>query len=188
VKAEDIARRFELAQRYLLRLPDDAKGECAEVLCEAASVIRGELHIEALDRLQPFVDLAEQAEKAQKAGRAPLDTAEQLLARAVSGWLLGKESPAARPEVARKLWRARELASTYIRTQLKDDRNNLLTRYEKREPVDIEVMARIIALLPPVALEPAPPPGVLPEPEARKTNLNNRAGTDYVIHLPPDHR
>src|SRR5437773_1392595 len=74
VKADDIGRRFDLAQRFLKTLPDDTKGACAEVLCEAAATIRDELHIEALDRLQPFIDLAEQAEKALKAGRTPLDS------------------------------------------------------------------------------------------------------------------
>src|SRR5262245_9848041 len=171
VKAEDISRRLNLAERYLRTLPDDARGACAEVLCEAAATIRDELHIEALDRLQPFIDLAEQAEKAVKAGRAPLDTPEQLLARAISGWLLGKESSDARPELARKLWRARAMAAEYIRTPLVQNRNALLRSYEKREPVDIDVLARIIALLPPAAVEEAPPPGALPEPQTRKPNL-----------------
>jgi hypothetical protein len=189
VKAEDISRRFDLAQHFLTRLPDDTRGECAEVLCSAASVIREELHIEALDRLQPFIDLAEQAEKAQKAGRDPVDKPEQLLARAISGWLLGKESSDARPEVASRLWRARQMVATYIRTPLVQDRNDLLRRYEKREPVEIEELAKIIALLPPAQLVQAPTEP-LPEPQARKTDLPsaNQGPIDYVIQLPPEYR
>src|SRR5262249_14269056 len=128
-------------------------------------------------------------EKAVKAGRVPLDTPEQLLARAISGWLLGKESSDARPELARKLWRARAMAAEYIRTPLVQNRNALLRSYEKREPVDIDVLARIIALLPPAAVEEAPPPGVLPEPQTRKTNLPspNHVQIEYVIQLPPEY-
>ncbi len=188
---ESFGKRFDSAQHFLRVLPDDAEGKCAEFLCDAAAVIRAELYPEALDRLEPFVELAEQAERVKKQGGTPSDSAEQLLARAVSGWLLGKESSDSRPEVARKLWKARAMAEEYIRTPDLRDRNALRQRYEKDEPVEFGELARIIALLPP----PSPDPNassVMAELETirRKTNLpgSNRLSADYEVMLPPEYR
>jgi hypothetical protein len=191
VRVDKLSKRFDSAMRFLRILPDDAQGKCAEILCEAASVIRDELYLEALDRLEPFVDLSEQAERIKKQGGTPPDSAEQLLARAVTGWLLGKESSDARPEVARKLWKAREMAASYIRTPELRDRNSLRQLYEKDEPVEVEELARIIALLPP----PIPDQNVQKvlikqDTLVRKTSLpnNSRVPSDYEVLLPPEYR
>lgn len=190
VKVDSLTNRLELARRYLRTLPDRVEGPFAELLCDAASVIRGELHVEGLDRLEPFLNLAEQAERAAKAGREPNDSPEQLLARAVTGWLLGKEAADGRPEVARRLWRAREMAAMYIRTPLARDRQLLLERYEKGPKVEIEELARIIALLPPAEAEPIPPDTVTFAPQERRTQLPgvSRSPTNYWVQLPPEYR
>lgn len=190
VKVDSLTSRLELARRYLRTLPDRVEGPFAELLCDAASVIREELHVEGLERLEPFLNLAEQAERAERAGREPTDSPDQLLARAVTGWLLGKEAADGRPEVARRLWRAREMAATYIRTPLSRDRQLLLERYEKGPTVEIEELARIIALLPPAEAEPIPPEGVATAPQERRTQLPgaSRSPATYWVQLPPEYR
>ncbi len=192
VKVESLSRRLELARRYLRTLPDGVEGPFAELLCDAASAIRDELHVDGLERLEPFLNLAEQAERAVKAGRDPVDRPDQLLARAVSGWLLGKEAADGRPEVAQRLWRAREMAATYIRTPLSRDRQLLLERYEKGPTVEIEELARIIALLPPAEVEPFSFEGLgpSPQPQERRTQLPgvSRSPVTYWVQLPPEYR
>jgi pimeloyl-ACP methyl ester carboxylesterase len=190
VKVETLRHRLEQARRYLRTLPDGAEGRFAEMLCEAASVIREELYVEGLDRLEPFLNLAEQAERAIKAGREPTDRPEQLLARAVTGWLLGKEAADGRPEVAYRLWRARQMAATYIRTPLARDRQLLLERYEKGPKAEIEELSRIIALLPPVEAELIDSAEKEPRPQERRTQLPgvSRPSVPYWIQVPPEYR
>jgi len=190
VKVESLANRLEQARRYLRTLPDDAEGPYAEMLCDAAWVIREELHLEGLERLEPFLNLAEQAERAIKAGREPSDRPEQLLARAVTGWLLGKEAADGRPEVAHRLWRARQMATAYLRTPLARDRQLLLERYEGGAKAEIDELARVIALLPPAEAEPGVPPGQELAPQERRTQLPgvSRPSVPYWLQLPPEYR
>jgi predicted esterase len=178
---------MEKARHYLRVLPDSALGNCAEVLVEAAAIIRDEVHAEAMDRLQPFVDLAEQAENARKQGREPVDKAEQLLARAVTGWLLGAAAAEGKPEVARKLWRARQFATTYVRTHTTRMRHALLESYEKSEPTELEELGRIINLLPPAEPD---DDFTVKEPMDRKTSLpnGNRGPVDYRVQLPLEYQ
>ncbi len=186
VRLENTQKQYDKALHYLMVLPDVAEGPSAEVLVDAAGHLRDELNYQSLDRLQPFVDLAEQAENAQKQGRVPSHKPEDLLAFAVTGWLLGPASAEGRPEVARKLWRARQFACEYVRTNTTRRRNELLEIYEKWEPVGLDELARVIALLPPADPD---EDFTTKEPMDRKTNLpnNQRGSVDYRIQLPPEY-
>ena len=186
VRLENTQKQYDKALHYLMVLPDVVEGPSAEVLVDAAGHLRDELNYQSLDRLQPFVDLAEQAENAQKQGRVPSHKPEDLLAFAVTGWLLGPASAEGRPEVARKLWRARQFACEYVRTNTTRRRNELLEIYEKWEPVGLDELARVIALLPPADPD---EDFTTKEPMDRKTNLpnNQRGSVDYHIQLPPEY-
>jgi hypothetical protein len=186
VKIKNIADQLEQARRYLRSLPDEAEGQFAESLVEAAAQLRGEIYYEGLDRLEPFLSLAEQAEAARKQNREPSDRPEELLARAVSGWLLGKELSEGKPARAAKLWRAREFALENLRTPDARARNQLLATYQKNDPIDAEEMARVVAMLPP----PEPGPiGKAYEPVARRTSprFGARNQVDYSLLLPPEY-
>ena len=131
VKIDTIVKQWESAIRYLRRLPGEASGVTAETLCDAAAAIRDDLYVEGLDRLEPFLSLAEQADRARAANREPAQRAEELLALAVTGWLLGKEQAEKKPEVAAKLWTARQFAMEYLATQNSKVRSRLLEQYKK---------------------------------------------------------
>src|SRR5262249_35736400 len=131
VKVDAILKQWESAYLYLRRLPGEAGGETAEILCEAAAAIRDGLYVEGLDRLEPFLSLAEQADRAKAANRAPAQNPEELLALAVTGWLLGKEQAEKKPEVAAKLWRARQFAMEYLAISNPRLRAQLLEQYQK---------------------------------------------------------
>ncbi|HLW68512.1 MAG TPA: hypothetical protein VKS79_24550, partial [Gemmataceae bacterium] len=187
VRFDNLTKQWDLAQRFLYALPENVLGPNAEILCEAAEAIRNDLYIEGLDRLEPFINLAEQAAKAQQLGRIPAQKAEELLSLAVTGWLLGKESAETKPETARKLWKARNFVLTYVRTHNVPARRRMLEAYQKDEPVELEELARIVAVLPP----PEPGDKVTPEPQERRTalaNNNNRAPANYVLQLPLEYR
>src|SRR5262249_51576324 len=113
VRFQNLTKQWDFANRFLHTLPEDVIGPNAEMLCQAAQAIRDDLYVEGLDRLEPFINLAEQAERAQKQGRIPAQKAEELLSLAVTGWLLGKESAETKPDAARKLWKARNFVLTY---------------------------------------------------------------------------
>ena len=186
VKIANIVKQMADAQRFLQQLPDEAKGECAEILCEAAAAIRADLYVDGLDRLEPFLSLAEQAERAAEQGRVPAQRPEQLLALAVTGWLLGKESAETKPEVARKLWKARSFALECLATASPRSRNLRSQRYQRDEPVEIEELARVISMLPP----PEPEEKIVDEPVKRQTGtaLANRRPVEYWVQTPLDYR
>jgi hypothetical protein len=186
VRFENLTKQWELAQRFLYTLPEEVLGPNAEILCEAAEAIREDLYVEGLDRLEPFINLAEQAERAQKQDRIPAQKAEELLSLAVTGWLLGKESAETKPETARKLWKARNFVLTYVRTHSVPTRRKLLDAYQKDEPVELEELARIVAVLPP----PEPESKLSPEMQQRKSvrPTSTRQPANYVLQLPLEYR
>src|SRR5205807_1574251 len=78
-----VARRF--FDELSARLTDSVQ---AKLFKEAVAVIGSELNQDTVNRLEAFIKLAQQAEQEQKRNRTPDHGPEQLLALAVSGWLL----------------------------------------------------------------------------------------------------
>ena len=81
-----------------------------------------------VQRLDSFVSLALQAERERGQGRTPAEGPAQLLARAVTGWLQGKDSTDPKFEAAERLWKARLFILEYQKTPL--GRQKLLRSYE----------------------------------------------------------
>jgi hypothetical protein len=181
VRVENLAKQWELAVRYLNQLPDEIDGTESELLCEAADVIRNQIHLEALDRLEPFISLAEQAERAKAQGNVPAHRADELLSLAATGWLLGKESAQTKPDAARKAWKARRFVASYLATDSIRLRETMLQRYQKDEPIELDEIARIISLLPPT--HPDDGAGLTP----LKRRARGKTETDYVVQLPVDY-
>jgi len=122
-------------------------------LVDAGERVFAELHPDSALRIESFVNLAVQAEKEKLQGRVPIKKSDALLAAAVSGWALGKNGATPDPEQALKIWNAREMALAYQRTEDANTRNKILHRFEDVKPVDIDVLAQIISLLPPAEPE-----------------------------------
>src|SRR5262249_37254822 len=109
------------------------------------------------DRLEPFRTLARQAEQDRKSNRPTVHQPADLLALAVSGWVLGKDSAEAKVATAERLWRARELVLAFQRTAAADERQKLIADYQKNGPVPLDEMSQLISLLPPPDLTPVQP-------------------------------
>lgn len=140
-----------------------------------------------LGRLDPFLELAEQAEREKKLGQTPTNTPEQLLSVAVSGWLLGKDGVDKKPETAKRLWATREFLLTYFTTATDAARKNQrdTVGVQKSQYAGIDEIAQMLKLLPPAEGEPRAP--------ATATELVSRVSSgarrelNYIVQLPPEY-
>ena len=142
--------RLALARRFLADVPPRIEdGTRREVFAQAAATILAELTAEAAGRLDAFVALAQQAERDRAQERKPAHGADQLMALAVSGWLLGNSVADTRVDVAIRLWRARRFALEYLRSHIPAERRVLLQAYQKDSPASADEFAQMVRLLPP---------------------------------------
>jgi hypothetical protein len=116
---------------------------------DAARAILAELNPDTVDRLQTFVGLAQQVGRATERERAADYTPEQLLAVALSGWLLGNNSAEAKVDTAIRLWQARQFFLEHQRTHNAIDRQQLVAAYQKSESIPFDELAQVIRLMPP---------------------------------------
>jgi pimeloyl-ACP methyl ester carboxylesterase len=155
-------------------------------LAAAGEGVLTELHPDAIGRVELFLNLATQAENQRKAGKPSANTTEQLIALAVTGWLLGKNGADPSPDNAILYWSYRTMLLDY---QVLADRNArravvAKTLGNRKPPFDL--LAQLIPQLPPPAPGPVPPHGSMlkyntgPLPEAA-------AGVNYVLRLPPEY-
>jgi pimeloyl-ACP methyl ester carboxylesterase len=179
--------KLEKATRYLRELQQVTNGAKFKEIIQAADMILGDIHLDGISRLDLFITLTEQSETARKEGNAPLHPPEQLLAAAVTGWLMGNNGTALEVETARKFLKARELALNYLREPLTPKRFNLIQQYNADpEALPFDELEKLISLLPP--------------PEAEKDTSTTAAdkttgplpgtasGARYLLKLPPEYR
>ena len=140
---ETVTKNLARARGYLRTLPgrvtDPAAGKPLE---EAAAAIAAELNPDTIDRLEAFIGLAQQAEQQQQQKRTPEHTPEQLLALAVSGWLLGNSSAEAKVETALRLWRSRQFVLAYQKTHSSSSRKKMLDEYNSKQGVPFDELAQ----------------------------------------------
>ena len=139
------------------------------------AAVRDELHYENLERLDPFLR-AEDDETL---------TAEQKLALAYSGWLLGSANALVDLKEAIRLWDARFLVLEYLRTDNRSLRTSLHTDLKEIEGVSIERIAALVGNLP-LPLE-APPlePGSVATIDV--PTADGETPVRYSIQLPPEY-
>jgi predicted esterase len=114
-----------------------------QLFSRAAESILEELTPDNAGRLDAFASIARQSK-----GRAEY-TAEQLMALAVSGWLLGNNSAEAKVDTAVRLWQTRELVLEYQRTHNAKARQQMLEIYQATGAVPFDELAELIRHLPP---------------------------------------
>jgi pimeloyl-ACP methyl ester carboxylesterase len=181
---ERTTARLTLADRLLESCAREVTDKVHKPLAAAAGVIRTELHPWGVERLDAFLGQAAQAERQRAAAGKPMKTPAQLLALAVSGWLLGSPAAEDNPKAAINLWRTRLLVQEYQQTADADARQKLLDDYLKTVTprVELDEVAQLIPHLPP------PEPGVAvgSVPIERKVELGRR-GLTYQVQLPPEY-
>lgn len=176
------------ARRFLKELPPKAFPEAhKQIFTEAAQAILRELNNDNYQRLETFVTFAKQAERDQKQGRTPMHTPSDLLALAVSGWVLGNGSAEAKAEAGIRLWRARQFIQEYQRTDAVGLRQRLLNGYTRdaTETVAFDELAQIITNLPPSHPEAKLPAG--PIPLTTDLPMGLRKSVNYIVQLPREY-
>src|SRR5262249_32963551 len=119
------------------------------LLAQAAKTMLSELNTESVHRLEGFLDLTQQAIRNKEQNRTAAHGPEQLLALAVSGWLLGNGVAGPDVDIAVRLWKARHFILEHQRTHNAGDRQTLLAAYQKGEGVPFDELAQVIRSMPP---------------------------------------
>jgi pimeloyl-ACP methyl ester carboxylesterase len=179
---ETINDSLKRAREYLERLPRLVNTLQRKPYEAAVTAILAEMHPDNVDRLEAFLSLARQAERDRQQGRTPAQGPDELLALAMTGWLLGNSSAEAKPEAAQRLWRARDFVLDYQQSHDAGERQKKRQAYLADNPVACDEMERLIGSLPPPE-----PPARLPTGHVQmKTNVpwGRAKGVDYLLQLP----
>jgi predicted esterase len=178
--------RLKEADRFLRTVPGRiVQTGQRKVFRDAAQIIRTELNLDTLPRLEGFVALAAQAERATRRGKPPHQTPPQLMAVAVTGWLLGNDAAEGQVQTALNLWEAREVLIEYQKTKGTAARKQMRDRYRNRPSVALDEMAWMLRNLPPAEPEP------IPRTMAKKLKTDvpnaNHGAITYHVQLPPEY-
>jgi pimeloyl-ACP methyl ester carboxylesterase len=153
-------------------------------LASAAGVIKKELDATTVERLDAFLGQYREAERQKARKKVPPYNSDELLALAVSGWLLGSPSAEPKPAVATSLWKTRDMVLNYCADSDHEGRKKVLAAYEKeveaRLRPDFEEIAQMITLLPPLD------PGKITD-EVTEVKVGKRNQTTYHLQLPPEY-
>lgn len=131
-KMEDIR---QLLGQLQAELPPEQAAEVAPL----RAVIADGLHSDTLDRLAPFLALAD-AENRKSA---------EAIALALTGWILGPDQADTDLKAAIRLWQARGLLIEYFRSDNPVERTAVVEKITQLESVGPRQVARLIPLLPP---------------------------------------
>src|SRR5262249_39031211 len=152
---------------------------------EAAKSIRDELNYDTLPRLETFLGQALDWERARKADRPPSQTPEELLAFALSGWLLGDSEAEKNPDRARRLWEARQMILEGLKGgRAPGARKRRPASFAKDKTVGVALIARRVPLRPP----PDPPEKTTTDVEELTASVPGPGnGATYCVQLPPEY-
>jgi pimeloyl-ACP methyl ester carboxylesterase len=173
VRQERGARVLKLLGEQLEAVKDPALKQRAEAVRDE---IARELNYATLDRFAAFLRLAEDDSL----------KAEQKIALAISGWLLGGDSAQENLRVALSIYAARDLVVQYLRAALPAERIELLAQIKSQEGGSVENVAKLLAhMKPPLESEPvgSDQPGFY---ELRIPGLVADDVT-YYVQLPPEY-
>lgn len=179
-KLEAGKEKLEKARLYLKELPEKTSSPHRSFFKIASAALLEELHPDNLDRLETFLDQAQDHEQALRQKRKPSQTADQLLSFAISGWLLGNGAAEDNLTTARQLWQARQMILAYLKTEDEDVRQRLLNSLRSKDAPSVDVLARLIRQLPP------PEPFDKLDNEVLDLEVKG-SGLSYHVQLPPEY-
>lgn len=176
-----LKEKMDLATMSLKALPTYVNALNRELFTEAANAIAEELSHEGLPRLDLFTAFAEQFAREVKEGKTPSQSADKVLALAISGWLQG--SNAASPDVptAASLWQARKMIINYLNSTDATERSAMAAVFAQQHKLPIDVIGRMMTMLPPVNPHKADGLGL-------PFDLTAEGGKgQYTVQLPPEY-
>jgi hypothetical protein len=152
-------------------------------LLSAVAVLKRELNAASIGRLDAFLSQARESARQKARNKKPAYTPDQLLALAVSGWLLGSPSAESQAESAVNLWKTRQMILEYCQETDQASRKKILAKYEKEitPRIDLDEIAQLIESLPPVE------PGQITKDVTEVSVGKGRNATKYHLQLPPEY-
>ena len=178
---EDYAKEkaaIEQAREFLTEFPANTPKKA--LWTKVTAFMLEELNHDTVDRLEEFLQQAKQFERQSKEKQALTHNAEEVLAFGVSSWLQGNDV-FEKPHVALNMVKAREFLLAYLQADTNAKRTSLLAAFKSYNKLPIDVLARLVRMIPPA--EPHPAKEINTEVQAIK--LDN--GGTYLLQLPPDY-
>ncbi len=144
-------------------------------LAPMRSEVRAELNFESLSRLQAFLQLESDESL----------SAEEKLALAYSGWVLGSANATTDLRTAIRLWEARFLLMQVLRNDYPDERLDLLDQLQQLESIQAATIMQLIEYLPPIIEHPGLSPGV--PIRIQVSNRDSELPVAYWVLLPNEY-
>lgn len=169
-----IARTLAALEAHAAEIKDTRVREDVEPML---GEIRAELNLTTLDRLADYLRLASD----------PAMTAEQKIALAISGWLLGSGAGDKNVAVAVSLFRVRQLVQRYLTSPQQAERERILQDLASLEGSSPSYLAKLLAhMKPPFETESAAdgPPGFY---QLAVSGLAGEPDIEYLVQLPPEY-
>ena len=181
-RLEEAKTKLALGQRLLEWVVAEVKDEALMTRWSGIlQEISNGLHPDTCARLDPFVALALQEERRHNQGQQRQYAPEELLALAVSGWLLGPTGAETDPRLASQLWQTRQFLGRYLRAKDPSERTRLLDEYLQGQPAAPDVVRQMLPFLPPVE-----PPSELAG-GSHAIYSEQARGIPYSVILPPEY-
>ncbi len=181
-KYKKLEQKLTQAREYLKNYPSRLATVRQPFFVEATSAILAELNYDTVKRLETFLEHVRIHETALKQDRKPSLNTEQVLALAITGWVVGNNAAEENVDVAFQLWKARKFVQEYQNTHNGGSPLALRQNLERDGSLGIDVLARIIKLAPP------PDPHDKLTTEIQRMNIKIQGSNDmYTIKLPPDY-
>ncbi len=139
--------------------------------------IVAQLNLNTLDRMAPFEQFVND----------PDVTAQEKLALAFSGWLLGPSGATRQISLSVSALRIREVVLEYLREPVKLNRVRLLRPLESEEGASVETVARIVANLAPPIDPPEQDAGIPGYYSMQIDGLPEEPPLNYYVQLPPEY-
>jgi pimeloyl-ACP methyl ester carboxylesterase len=195
------AANLKKAKKYLTSLlplvPNNGR---RKIFKEVGDLIRANLNSDTLPRLEGFIGQAEQWERNLAKGKRVENTGEEILALALSGWLMGNDLAETKVDWAMKLWSAREFLLKYLKTPGEAKRKDLVDSFGKRPPLAMDELAQMIRLLPPIGVEENDKENGDGKNGSKVNGIRKngdlyqelktvvgRSGQNYLVQLPPEY-
>ncbi|MFM7846567.1 MAG: peptidase [Planctomycetota bacterium] len=141
--------------------------------------MRTEINFNTLPRMADYLRLADDEQM----------TANQKLALAVSGWILGSGAATDNLTVALELFEIRDLVRSYLRSRESGERTQILDALSSLGGATPANVSRIISQMKP-PLDLPEPPSEAPAPgffEIKVPGANTDSGHTYYVQLPPEY-
>jgi len=183
IKYETLNRQVEQAGQYLKDFPSGVADRKAWT--DACKAIADDLNVDSVERLKTFVGFAQQHASELKEGKKPTQKTEEMLALAVTGWLLGDNAAEPDPKLALKLLRTRDFLLQFLRTDSAVERAQLLASFRKGYDLPLDVVVRLVRTLPPV--DPYKGSRDATAPVRLAIEVPESDGGNYLVELPPEY-